>query len=153
MTPKITPSSVRNVLNLCARSDASAIFTPSRNLISAPAILCRIFMPWTESRNDPLTALVANIESALNRNGGRIKTRDVIRVDLLHPSPNVGGQLFGAPLPIPLTIAETSGERSELVRVFFGKSQIARVAANYPERVDQIPQKEVSRAQHLALGL
>src|SRR5262245_3464695 len=89
----------------------------------------------------------------LCRAGGRIETRDVIRVDLLHPSPNVGGQLFGAPLPIPLTIAETSGERFELIRVRFGKSQIARVAANYPERVDQIPQKEVSRAQRLALGL
>src|SRR5499426_3743702 len=89
----------------------------------------------------------------LCRAGGRIETRDVIRVDLLHPSPNVGGQLFGAPLPIPLTIAETSGERFELIRVRFGKSQIARVAANYPERVDQIPEKEVSRAQRLALGL
>src|SRR5262249_2702775 len=34
----------------------------------------------------------------------------------------------------------------------FRKSQIARVAANYPERVNQIPQKEVRRAQHVALG-
>src|SRR5262245_19348274 len=76
----------------------------------------------------------------------RIEARDIKRVDILHPPPYVGGQLLGAQFPIPLPIAETARKRFELVRVLFRKNQIARVAAHYPERVDQISQKEVSRA-------
>src|SRR5262245_43064621 len=52
----------------------------------------------------------------------RIEAREIKRVDILHPPPDVGGQLLGAQFPIPLPIAETARKRFELVRVLYWKN-------------------------------